>query len=151
VRDQFVGDGIALENAIGFWIYEANQVLRRELYRAFASLGLEITPEQWMILVRLWEQDGCSQNDLCDKTLKDRPTISRVLDVMERHGLVTRGAHPADRRQRVVLLTRKGKDLQKTAVPRVREIVAALERGIPDEDLRATRRTLQQIVRNLLP
>jgi DNA-binding MarR family transcriptional regulator len=151
VRDQFVGDGIALEMALGFWVYQVNQVLRRELYRAFAGMGLDITPEQWMVLVRLWEQDGCSQNDLADGTCKDRPTISRVLDVMERNGLVTRTAHPADRRQRVVLLTRKGKDLQRTAVPRVREIVAALEQGVPEADLEVTLRTLQRIAHNLAP
>ena len=151
VRDQFIEERIALEKAISFWVYQANQASRRALYQAFAGLGLEVTPEQWMLLVRLWEQDGCSQNDLCESTLKDRPTISRVLDVMERNGLVTRAAHPADGRQRVILLTRKARDLQKSAVPVVREIVATLERGIPEEDLLVTRRTLQQIVRNLQP
>lgn len=149
VRDQFTGERVAVENAIGFWVYEVHQLLRRALYRAFAGLGLSLTPEQWMILVRLWERDGCSQNDLCDTTLKDRATISRVLDVMERDGLVTRSAHPADRRQRVVLLTHEGKELRRTAVPLVRQIVEQLERGIPEADLLTTRRTLQQISRNM--
>ena len=79
MKDQFKGDGIVLDNALAFWVHRVYQVVRNETYRAFRDAGTELTPEQWVVLVRLWEQDGRTQNDLCDSTFRDRPTMSRMV------------------------------------------------------------------------
>jgi DNA-binding MarR family transcriptional regulator len=149
MKDQFVSDGIVLENAIAFWVYRVYQTLRKDLYRSFGELGHPITPEQWMILVRLWERDGCIQNDLCESTLKDKPTISRVLDGMEARGLLERRPDPADARGRRVYLTREGKALRRVLVPAARAVVGRLEAGSSEADLQATRRVLRRITENL--
>ena len=96
VKDQFKGDGIVLDNALAFWVHRVYQVVRNETYRAFRDAGTELTPEQWVVLVRLWEHDGRTQNELCDSTFRDRPTMSRMIDTLEARGLVTREPMPSD-------------------------------------------------------
>ncbi len=149
MQGQFTASGIALERAVSFWVARLYAANRAELYRRFRAVGLSMTPEQWMVLVRLWEGEGRSQAELAALTLRDAPTVSRILDVMEREDLVVRKADPADARGRRVYLTRHGHALKTTLVPLARELVADLERDISAADLEVTRRTLQRMFDNL--
>src|SRR5687767_7637081 len=90
VHDQFTSDGIVLDNALMFWVHRAYQAARNVTYDAFREHGVELTPEQWAVLVRLWECDGRTQNELCESTFRDKPTMSRMVDGMAARGLVER-------------------------------------------------------------
>ncbi|MEO5767090.1 MAG: MarR family winged helix-turn-helix transcriptional regulator [Polyangia bacterium] len=149
MKNQFTETGIDLDQAVAFWVQRVYQVSRATMYRRFGAVGVDLTPEQWMVLVRLWEREGRSQNELCESTLRDRPTMSRILDGMEARGLVARQTDPEDSRTRLVTLTAKGKQLRGKLLPVVREMVAELEAGIGEDDLVTTRRTLQRIFQNL--
>ncbi|NUP05655.1 MAG: MarR family transcriptional regulator [Polyangiaceae bacterium] len=147
--DQFTKDGIVVEKAIGFWINRVYQASRGEMYRAFREQGEDVTPEQWMILIRLWERDGPSQAELSEGTLRDAPTISRILKTMEEHGLIERRASAEDARARAVHLTERGRRLRKKLVPVARALVARLTAGIEPSDVETTRRTLQRMFENV--
>lgn len=149
MRDQFKDDGIVLENALAFWVNRFYQASRREMYRAFQQHGFELTPEQWQVLVRLWERDGRTQAALAEATTRDAPTMSRLVDSMERGGLVARAVDPDDGRTRLVVLTPRGREARAKLLPVVRELVARLEAGIAERDLEITRRTLRRLVENL--
>lgn len=149
MRDQFRGEAIVLENALAFWVNRFHQTSRRELYRAFSAAGHDLTPEQWMVLVRLWEKDGRTQSELCEATTRDAPTMSRIVDSMARRGLLRRAIDPDDARTRIVVLTDAGRSASRVLVPIVRELVARVEQGIPEKDLEITRRTLRRMAENL--
>lgn len=149
MRDQFVGDTITLDNALAFWVYRVSQLMRRELYRMFMRHGHDITPEQWIILVRLWERDGRLQNELSDSTVKDRPTISRALDVLEARGIAERRISSVDGRSRQVFLTPHGRQLRRKLVPLVRRLVDKIQDGLSESHLRLTRSTLKKMTDNL--
>src|SRR5882757_7385928 len=117
MRDQFEGDQVVLENALPFLLHGVSQRIRSVSYQAFNQHGLEITPEQWIVLARLWQRDGRTVSELSESTLRDRPTMSRILDSMEAHGLLTRTVDEKDARTRIVQLTREGKALRKKLVP----------------------------------
>jgi len=149
MRGQFNRGRIDLEKAISFAIQHAYERVRITLYREFHDSGLAITPEQWIVLVLLWERDERTPSELSEATLRDRPTMTRLLDTMERNGLVTRTPLPGDGRGRVVRLTHQGRKLRAPLTARARRIVKRLERGISESDLRTTRRTLTRIFENL--
>jgi DNA-binding MarR family transcriptional regulator len=149
VKDQFTADGVALDKALAFWIQRVQQATRTLMYRRFNALGVELTPEQWMVVVRLREQPEMTQSDLCQATLRDKATMSRIIDGMQARGLVRRRAHPEDARTRLVSLTPEAQRLRKTLLPAVRKMVAELEGDIEVRDLEITRRTLQRICANL--
>ncbi len=149
MKDQFTSAGIDLEKAIAFWIYRAHQRLRSAAFGAMRESGFDGTPEQWVVLVRLWSSDGRIQAELLEDTVSDAPTLSRTLRSMERAGWVERRPDPRDGRARRVFLTPAGRALEKTLVPVVRQSVQRALRGIPDGDVRQARRTLEKIVTNL--
>jgi len=149
VRDQFRGDDIVLDNAIGFWVHRVYQAARNELYRSFREHGLEITPEQWTILLALWERDGRTQSELCEATFRDAPTMSRMIDSLERQGLVKRRNDAADARARAVWLTDTGRAIKKRLVPAARVIVEKMTAGIPEADMQTTREALRRMFANL--
>ena len=147
--DQFSQDGIVVEKAIGFWLNRVYQRTRSEMYRLFAEQGEDVTPEQWMVLIRLWERDALSQSDLTDLTLRDAPTISRIVRVMEQRGWVARKKSRADARVQLVCLTTKGRALEKKLVPVVRKLVERTARGIDAGDIAHLRNTLKRMFENL--
>ena len=149
MRYQFDGDQIVLENALPFLLHGIYQRIRSQTYRAFNEHGLELTPEQWIVLARLWQRDGRTVSELSESTLRDKPTMSRILDSMEKSGLVTRAVDRADARSRIVSLTREGKALRKKLVPIAKSLVQRLEDGVPEEELLITRRTLRRLFENL--
>lgn len=149
MKDQFHEGGVVVDNAIGFWVHRVYQASRNEMFRQFREHGEDVTPEQWAVLVRLWERDGRSQNDLSDATFRDRPTMSRILDGMETRHLVERHTDATDRRARVIRLTRKGRELKKKLVPVAEGIVERMTAGVPHADLVTTRATLRRLFENL--
>lgn len=150
MRGQFEGNQVTLEKALPFLIHACYQQLRSLTYKEFLGHGLELTPEQWVVLVRLWQKDGQSQSALSESTMRDRPTMSRIVDTMERSGLVERCVDPKDARSRLVKLTRTGKSLQPKLVPVAKKLVQRLEQNIPERDLETTHRTLTRMLENLL-
>jgi len=149
MRDQFKGNQVVLENALPFLLHGIYQRLRSATYREFRQHGLELTPEQWIVLVRLWQRDARTVSELSESTLRDKPTMSRILDSMEKSGLVTRSVDRTDARTRIVELTREGKAARKKLVPLAKSLVVRLEAGVSEEDLLTTRRTLRRLFENL--
>lgn len=149
MRGQFAGGRVDLDNAISFAIRVAYERIRVTFYRELHDQRLSVTPEQWVVLVLLWAKDGRRPSELSEQALRDRPTMTRILDTMQRNGLVKRMPAADDRRVRVIRLTARGRALRVPLTARVRAIVRRIERGIPDADLRVTRRTLIRIVGNL--
>jgi len=149
MRGQFDGDQVKLDKALPFLIHACYQQIRSITYKEFLGHGLELTPEQWIVLVQLWEKDGQSQSALSERTLRDRPTMSRILDTMQKSGLVERSVDVDDARSRLVNLTRAGKALQAKLVPVAKKLVARLEQGISERELETTHRTLARMLKNL--
>jgi DNA-binding MarR family transcriptional regulator len=127
----------------------ANSALARRLQRYFRENGLDLTVEQWSVLVHLWKQDGVSQQDLSNKTFRDKASITRLIDNMERQGLAERKASPDDRRINLVFLTNEARQLRDiTTRIATQTLLDGLE-GVSEEDIEVTRRVLTQVYENL--
>lgn len=149
MKDQFKDGSVVVDNAIGFWIHRVYQASRNDMYRRFRERGEDITPEQWAVLIRLWERDGQAQGELSEATFRDAPTMSRIVDGLVARGLIERRAHPADGRVRLIHLTRQGRALEAVLVPVVEQIVADMVAGIDERALVTTRNTLRKMFANL--
>lgn len=95
----------------------------------FQSFGL--TDAQFNILNLLAFHEGAmDQLALTERLLVGKSSTSIVLNRMVRDGLVKREEHPKDRRQVVLVLTRRGRELWRKISPRyekgVQEVFGAL-------------------------
>src|SRR5215467_13921781 len=119
-----------LENTLGYLINRCAILLKSELTCRFNQAGYEVTPEEWVILNRLWEQDGLSQNELAERTIKDKTTITRFLNQMESKGLVTRKSSKEDGRFKNIYLTSNGQKLKTALIPIAQEMLGQASAGI---------------------
>lgn len=70
-----------------------------------------LTPVQYFVIVSLYKQDGMKFKDLANSLSIEGPTLTGLLDRMERAGLLERRGDPEDRRSVLVYLTDKGKQI----------------------------------------
>ncbi len=127
---------------------KVSAAINRKLSRNFRQQGLEITPEQWTVLIFLWEKDGVTQQELCNATFKDKPSMTRLIDNMERQHLVVRISDKRDRRTNLIHLTKDGKELEDKA-----RLIASLTlkealKGVTLEELSTGQDLLKKIFFN---
>ena len=127
---------------------KVSAAINRKLSRNFRLNDMEITPEQWTVLLYLWEKDGVTQQELCNATFKDKPSMTRLIDNMERQHLVIRVPDKKDRRTNKIHLTENGKKLEEK--PRFianKTLTEALHR-LTLEELRISQEVLRKIFTN---
>jgi len=95
---------------------KASTAIARRLQKNFKQAGLDITIEQWSVLYHLWKEEGQSQQQLCDATFRDKPSITRLVDNMEKLKLVKRVPSKEDRRINLIYLTKEAIELQEKSM-----------------------------------
>jgi len=123
--------------------------INRTFLRAFATEGIEITTEQWSVLACLWKKDKVTQQELCDLTSKDKPSMTRLIDKLEKRNLVTRVSDHNDRRTNLIHLTDAGNTLKQKATEIVQQVATRTLDHISDEELNTVRTVLKKIMTNL--
>lgn len=134
---------------IGYYLERTTRIVKLSYLQAFAQLEVDITPEQWVMLDSLYHRNGQSQTELAGDSYKNAPTVSRIIDLLEKKGLVERQRFANDRRRYKIFLTKKGQ----TTVEKVQPAVTALrEKGwqeLTDDDYSNFLRILNQVFDNL--
>lgn len=124
--------------------------INRAFLRAFAAEGIDITTEQWSVMVCLWKKDKVTQQTLCDLTTKDKPSMTRLIDKLEKNRLVARVADLNDRRINLIHLTEGGMKLQSKATEIVMSITQQALQNISADELNTSRNVLKKILSNLV-
>lgn len=75
--------------------------------------GINVTPEQYLVLDILWEKRSLSQQNIADLIQKDKNSVTKIIDSLEKKNLVNRVVDPKDRRINKIELTKEGLALEK--------------------------------------
>jgi len=127
----------------------ASTAVARRLQKNFRQAGLEVTIEQWSILYHLWKQDCISQQELCKHTFRDKQSITRLIDNLEKQKLVKRTASKTDRRINLVCLTDAGRDLQNITIDIANQTMNEALVGIEKDEIDRVKQVLQKVYDNL--
>ena len=128
---------------------KASTAIARRLQKNFKESAIDITIEQWSVLYHLWKEEGQSQQQLCEATFRDKPSITRLVDNLEKSKLVKRVASKNDRRSNLIFLTGEGKILEeKTMEVANRTLNEALE-GVTNGQIEIAKVVLQMVYDNL--
>jgi len=127
----------------------ATTAIARRLQKYFRQAALEITVEQWSILVHLWKENGLSQQDLCNRTFRDKPSVTRLLDNMEKQGLVKRVSSKTDKRINKIELTAAGHQLKDQTTEMANQTLNDGLEGLTKEEIEIGKKVLQQVYDNL--
>ncbi len=120
---------------------------RSQMNEALTALGLYAGQE--MILWHLWREDGLTQSHLVERMCVQPPTVSKMLDRMEKAGLLTRRADPEDSRVSRVYLTEQGRACEEAVCDIWRSQEQRMNAGLSLEERVLLRRLLLQVRDNL--
>ncbi|MCA1055462.1 MarR family transcriptional regulator [Rossellomorea aquimaris] len=131
-------------------LFTSNTVKNIIRFLSINLKGFDITPEQWTVLKRLSENDGINQKELAVKSEKDQPTVTRILDILERKELISKQKNAEDRRSFLLFITEKGTALKEELSPFIEEIWEnRILSGISEEELDTYRHVLIKMNENL--
>jgi DNA-binding MarR family transcriptional regulator len=128
---------------------KASTAIARRLQKKFNTAGLNLTIEQWSVLYHLWKQDGISQQELCNATFRDKPSITRLVDNLEKLKLVKRVASREDRRMNMIYLTMEAQKLQEQTMELAEETLNEALQTVPPEQVEVCKAVLQLVYDNL--
>jgi len=132
-----------------YWVNRLSFLIRKELGKRFQSKGFDISPEEWAVLLLLWENKERTPSLIADVTFRDRTTVTRLIDNMVKKELVKRGTCPNDRRKSIVTASDYGNHLQGELIPLAQCLIKETLKGIDAEDIDVTLRTLKAMTSNV--
>ena len=129
--------------------HKVSHRLKIRLYHEVHNQGYSVTPDQMMILGKLWEHEGLSQNELCQLTTKGKSNVTRIITNLVNKGLVIRETNPKDRRSFTILLTETGLELRKHITPILHSYLDQAFSDFTEEEFKQFEFLLQKIANNL--
>ena len=106
-------EAMKLSNQLCFPLYAASRSVINLYTPWLKPLGLTYT--QYIVLLVLWEKDGITVGEICDRLMLDNGTLSPLLKKMQQAGIIDRKRSEADDRVVLISLTEEGKELQEKA------------------------------------
>jgi len=107
-----------------------------------------LTGAKWKIIVILSIKEGITQKLIADMAFVEAATLVPVIDKMEKDGYVTRKSDPNDRRNNLIFMTKKSKDLVDPIIDNVLEIRNMGLDKISKKDMETAKKVLEQIITN---
>jgi DNA-binding MarR family transcriptional regulator len=119
----------ATRDNLGYLLAKASQRWNELLYEGFVREGYpEVRPSYGSVLIPLFEEDGLRMGEIAERARLSKQTITTMVRLCERDGLVTRRPDPDDGRASRVALTRKARAFQ----PATERVLAELEAAVRD-------------------
>lgn len=116
---------------------------------AFKQNDLDLTPEQFLLVDLLWNNGSMSQQRLADMMHKDKNSITKFVDGLEKKQMVRRKQDPNDRRSNLIILTPKAEAMKSQAKEKGISMLDDILTGISDSEIRAFLDTLEKITKNM--
>lgn len=139
-----------LNRRVGAMLVATGVLSRVMALQEYAVQKFEITPEQYLVLSIImdsgWE---LYQRQISEITYKDRPNITRIINILESKGLVKRIEDVNKRKIYKIAMTEAGVAMRNKIQPTMYKLRAITTNGISDDDLRQTLMILEKMLLNM--
>jgi DNA-binding MarR family transcriptional regulator len=139
----------APEESIGFMTITANRLLSCFLRRKLREENIDLTAEQWGVLILLRNKDGATQDDLACTCCVDKSSMSRVLALMEEKGLINRRLDPANARRKIISMSDKAHSLYEHSLRIAREVMDLALADVSAQDHAVCLKVLASVKKSL--
>lgn len=117
--------------------------------RCFKKHGFEITPEQFIILDTIVKNNQIYQRQIGELIGKDRANVNRLINILEKQGLLERSIDSNGRQINRIKITKKGSELRDKILPIITKIRASYLNDIDYEELLKCHQILNKIKENI--
>lgn len=139
----------SLDQNIVFLIGKAGDLYYKRVTSLFREKKIDVTVEQFAVLTILWYEDGLLQQEIANRLNRDKTTLTRVINNMEKRNLVVRVPGQIDRRNKNIHLTYRGRKLENTLTQMSGKIYMESIEGLSEDDLNLLTRILNRIILNI--
>lgn len=140
---------ILLKQKIGLRLSRVGLLSKVFAFQSFTKNGLEITPEQFTVLMAIKDNDGMYQRQLGNITFKDRPNITRIVQILEEGGYIKSQIASDGRQVKKLFITDSGRQVCEKILPVILDIWETTIIGIDVEEISGFMNTLEKIENNL--
>ena len=120
---------------IAVYVNILNSRIKKSFIDRLQQNGINITPEQYLVLDILWERQSLSQQNIADIIQKDKNSVTKIIDSLEKKNLVNRVVDKKDRRINKIELTQEGLALEKITTEVAINFMNDTIKGIDNQDL----------------
>jgi DNA-binding MarR family transcriptional regulator len=149
MKDQEARVTFDYRTKIPYWINRLSFMLRAELQQRVEDAGHDLAAEEWALLMVLWSDGPLPMNRLATITLRDRTTVTRVVDRLVEKGLLLRSQDREDRRQVIVEVSDFGRSIEPSVVGAVVPLIAKAGENISREETENALSVLRRMAENL--
>jgi DNA-binding MarR family transcriptional regulator len=103
-------------------LIRVNTAFRQYIQAMLRRNNMDLTFEMLQVLACLWNTDGVNQQEIANLTVKDKASVTYLLDNLTKRGLVVRKEDGDDRRNKLVFLTDAGRALKTEVAPWIQEM-----------------------------
>ncbi|WP_079489458.1 MarR family winged helix-turn-helix transcriptional regulator [Maledivibacter halophilus] len=108
-----------------------------------------VTRVQWIALYYLGIQEHTNQKELSSRMNIKESTVARLVDRLERDGLVVRQRSEEDRRVYNLLLTKKGNEYRKELLPEGEKFNEIVSSNITEKEMQTFMTVLDKMINNI--
>lgn len=112
-------------------------------------VGIDLTKKQFLVLKTLTQKGPLPQNDLAFITDRDKASLARFINTLEKKNVVARIPSTSDKRINIVHLTKRGEKLFQETEPVFQKIVLQIQKNISETELNQVTNTLLKIKENI--
>ena len=138
-----------LPKELGVYLNIVHFKFKQAFYEYFLNEGLQITPEQYIVLDTLWDKGAMSQQKLADIMQKDKNSVTKLVDILEKKNLLTRKSDKNDRRVKILEVTELAASLKEKTTVVALNAVNDLLKNIHEDDLKKVIEVLRKINANI--
>ncbi|HEY7454229.1 MAG TPA: MarR family transcriptional regulator [Thermoleophilaceae bacterium] len=136
----------ATRESLGFLLAKASQRWNELLQEAFAREGFpEVRASYGSVLLPLFEEDGLRMGEVAARSRLSKQTMTTMVRLAERDGLVERRPDEGDRRATRVYLTSRGRRFKPVAGRVLGELDAVAREALGERELAAAERALARL------
>lgn len=138
---------------VGVYIAQIKQLQGRvcqKIIKEYPEIDLEkINNAQMNIIFQLWIEDNITISKLSERTSLANTTLSNMLDRLEHQNMLTRHQNSVNRREILVSLTQKAKDLRAIYGEIEKRMIAITLKNFTDEEKETLKSLLLRVKDNL--
>ena len=140
---------MVLNKQVGVYLNQGHCLFKQFIYRSFLASGYDLTPEQFLVMDTLWDEGVLNQQQIADFIQKDKNSVTKLLDGLEKRGLIVRTSTGSDRRSKSIVVTKLAEGMKDKVVEIALQSVDRICNGISHKELTVFISVLTRMIKNM--
>ncbi len=138
-----------LNKQVGVFLNLVHCKFKQYMNSIFQKHGFNLTPEQFLVMDTLWDEGVLSQQKIADIIFKDKNSVTKLIDALEKKGLVNRVSDKADRRLNQIHITERAIIIKEEITKIALETTDGIIKEIPEDELLIFINVLNKMAKNI--